>query len=152
MMRTVGYVSISRRPPAAALSAEWRRGLRRARHQAQAWRGELDARPPRPQGCLGIAAGRLRASGAVRCSAHTFLSLQLTFLSLKLTFLSLQNPHSQWALAMQGRSETRTRPVWSAHTQHTGDYCRGLTAHSTLRDTRRDRLLCGPGQTRAVSE
>ena len=46
------------------------------------------------------------------------------------------SPPSQWALSMQGRSENRTRPAWSAHTKHMGDYCRGLTAHSTLRYAR----------------
>jgi hypothetical protein len=36
---------------------------------------------------------------------------------------------------MQGRRENRTRPAWSAHTKRMGEYCRGLTAHSTLRCT-----------------
>ena len=48
----------------------------------------------------------------------------------------------QWALSMQGRSEIGTRPAWSAHTKHMGDYCRGLTAHSTPRRLMATRAPC----------
>ena len=33
---------------------------------------------------------------------------------------------SQWALSMQGRSENRTRPAWSAHTEHMDDCWQGF--------------------------
>ena len=50
---------------------------------------------------------------------------------------------SEWALSMQGKGEAKIGPgrqAWSAHTQHMGDHCRRLTAHSTLR-----RYLTGRG-------